>query len=167
MQKWDEMLVFPDTPTPYTLISKFLQTSRHSQAILSVSLLYSLRHSRGKKMKRLLSITAGSLLLGSSLSAIADGMSCYVDTRGYDQFTPDYCFAVVGGARRATAVFRIDDLPNHYTIIWNQPNCAANQTICSTTIQAFHPYTASAYVLNLDENSFTTVSATAEFEDGS
>ncbi|WDE02885.1 hypothetical protein SG34_015685 [Thalassomonas viridans] len=60
-------------------------------------------------MKKLL--TAG-LLTASSLvasQAYAATMECYVDTPAWDNYTPNSCFAMVWGANKATAVFRVQE----------------------------------------------------------
>ncbi|WKE65876.1 hypothetical protein PVT67_01050 [Gallaecimonas kandeliae] len=110
-------------------------------------------------------IVAATLLLGTG-SAFASGMSCYIDTKAYDQFTPNDCSALVYGATQATAVFRIDNLPSRYYIDWHNPNCAANATTCTAVIRAFRTFQASATLIDLDAGTTTDVSATASFEDG-
>lgn len=110
-------------------------------------------------------ILAATLVLASS-SVFAGGMSCFVDSPAYDEFTPDNCETIVWGARTATAVFRIDNLPARYHIDWEKPACADNLTICSVSIRAFFNYTAKASVIDLDAGTVTEVSAVARFEDG-
>lgn len=108
---------------------------------------------------------AALLALGSS-SVFAAGMSCYIDTRAYDEFTPNHCLNIVWGAKTATAVFRVDNLPANYYIDWDTPACAANATTCTAVIRAFVPFKATATLIDLDAGTTTEVSATATFEDG-
>ncbi|WP_406665604.1 hypothetical protein [Gallaecimonas sp. GXIMD1310] len=107
-------------------------------------------------------------LFFSSTAAMADGMSCFVDTSQMDSFTPTHCGAIIYGATQATAVFKIDPLPANYYIDWHNPGCAANATMCTTVISssASQSYKATATVIDLDAGTVTDVWATAHFEDG-
>ena len=105
-------------------------------------------------------------LFFSSTAAMADGMSCYVDTPGSDSYTPTHCFAMIYGASQATAVFKIDPLPANYYIDWHNPGCAANSTVCTAVINVMQTYKATATVIDLDNGTTTDVWATAHFEDG-
>lgn len=109
---------------------------------------------------------AAALALGSS-SALAVGMSCYVDTPAYDEFTPGICLSTVHGAKTATASFRIDDLPANYYVDWKKPACSnTGAGICTAVIKVFQPYEAIANVIDLDTGIVTEVSAIANLENG-
>ncbi|WDD96706.1 hypothetical protein [Thalassomonas actiniarum] len=121
-------------------------------------------------MKKLL--TAG-LLVASSFAtsqAYAAAMECYVDTPAYDQYTTGYCSALVWGANKATAVFRIKDAASKpiSSVSWGgaTASCGTGGAYCSITIYAFRQYTATA-IVNYQDGTWSTASATASFEDGS
>jgi hypothetical protein len=119
-------------------------------------------------MKELVKPLLICALLGSPMAATAETMSCFVDTPALDRFTPHRCFAVVFGARFATALFRVDrPLPNNYEVLWSDTRCDSTKSTCAVRITAFLPKTMEATVLNLDNNTFFRVSATASFENGS
>jgi len=116
---------------------------------------------------KLQSIVAGILLIASSSAFASSGMSCFVDTPDYDEFTSGFCFAMIFGARTTTAVFRVDNPPANAHIDWDHPDCPSSTTFCSVPIYAFHFLTVSALVIDLDSAYHNTVQATAYFEDGS
>lgn len=91
------------------------------------------------------------------------GMSCYVDTLAFDVFTSGYCFSA-GNATTTSAVFRIDNPPSNYTILWSDSRCSSSNTLCILPIRRYQSYTISATILNNANNTFTTASATAEYE---
>ncbi|WP_028772061.1 hypothetical protein [Shewanella waksmanii] len=115
-------------------------------------------------------ITAGLLVASSFMaqSASAATMECYVDTQAYDQYTPNHCFAMVWGARSATAVFRISGANKPINkVIWGDKasSCGTSGTSCSFSIRPFVSNKASATILYQD-GTYETASATASFEDG-
>lgn len=112
-----------------------------------------------------ISLTAGAMLLASS-TAMADGMSCLIDTPAYDTYSPNTCIALIFWEPSATASFRIDNVPTNYHIHWDQPGCADDLTYCSTIVYPYQPYTAEATVYDLDAGTVEEVSATAYFENG-
>ena len=66
-------------------------------------------------MSKLVTLVLALALLGAATAATAQTMSCFVDTRANDPFTPTRCFGVVFGARFTMAVFRVDSpLPQHF-----------------------------------------------------
>ena len=89
-------------------------------------------------------------------------MKCYVDTPAYDLYTYDFC-ASAGAARTTTAVFKIDNVPAGSTINWSNSNCNSNNSLCFVPIRQYRNITVSATVLK-PNGSYTTVSATAEYE---
>ncbi|MBB1268139.1 hypothetical protein [Shewanella sp. SR44-3] len=119
-------------------------------------------------MKKFLSVAA---VLSTSLfasQASAASMECYVDTQAYDQYTSGHCFALVYGARSATAVFRIAGANKPISsVIWGDKaaSCGTSGTSCSFTIRPFVSNKASATILYQD-GTWATASATASFEDG-
>ncbi len=115
---------------------------------------------------KLQSIAAGILLMASSSAFASSGMSCFVDTPDFDQFTSGYCFAVIWGVNQSTAVFRVDNPPANAHIHWDHPSCPSSTTFCSVPIQAFQFLTVSALVIDLDSSYHNTVQATANFENG-
>jgi len=122
-------------------------------------------------MKKLVTLVLACALLGPAIAATAQTpppMSCFVDTPAYDEFTPEYCFAVIPGARFATAVFRAlpPPLPNRFEVRWSDTRCDPKSPICSVRIAAYRPKTMTALVLNFDNFTFYEVSATAELEAG-
>ncbi|WP_281557383.1 hypothetical protein [Thalassomonas sp. RHCl1] len=121
-------------------------------------------------MKKLL--TTG-LLVASCLAtsqAYATAMECYVDTPAYDHFTTGHCSALIWGANKATAVFRIKDADSKpiSSVIWGNAaaSCGTGGAYCTIDIYAFRSYTATATVLYQD-GSWGSASATAWLEDGS
>ncbi|EKE77524.1 hypothetical protein [Gallaecimonas xiamenensis] len=114
---------------------------------------------------KLRNLLAAVLALGSS-STFAAGMSCYLDTAAYDEFTPNYCTEILWNKGSATAVFRIDNVPERFYIDWHNPKCESNATTCSAVIRVFEEYQATATLIDLTAGTVTEVSATAYFEDG-
>ena len=90
-------------------------------------------------------------------------MSCFVDTPAFDQFTTGFCFSV-GTAFMTTAVFRIDNPPSNFTILWSDSRCSSNSLTCFLPIRHFQTITLSATVLNNSNNTFVNTSATARYE---
>lgn len=90
-------------------------------------------------------------------------MKCFVDTPALDIFTFDSCFSV-GAARTTTAVFRIDNMPANFTIIWSDSRCNSSSATCFLPIRQFRPLTLNATVLDNDNFTFSRTSATAEYE---
>ncbi len=119
-------------------------------------------------MTKTLNSMIAAILFSLSVNAVAAPvMSCMVDTPAYDEFNERFCFGLVYGARYTTAVFRVDNPPSKFQIIWDkicQPS--TSNTSCAVTIRAFRPYTMAATVLDFDSYKFYRVQATAEFEDG-
>lgn len=119
-------------------------------------------------MKKYLAATAFALASSFSLSANADLMECYVDTQAYDQFRSNACFALVYGARSATAVFRVVGNGSEIdSVQWTgaASSCGTRGTSCSFTIRPFRPYKAEALIL-YSNGTWSRVSATASYEDG-
>lgn len=89
-------------------------------------------------------------------------MSCMVDTPADDQFHGGHCFGLVHGARYTTAVFRVDNPPSDFQIVWDK-GCpvSTSNTSCAVTIRALRPYTMGATVLDFDSYRFYRVAATA------
>lgn len=111
-------------------------------------------------------ILVASSVFGSQ--AMAANMECYVDTQAYDHFTPNHCMAMVWGANKATAVFRIAGASKAIdSVIWKDvaKSCGTSGTSCSITIRAFRTNKATATILYSD-GTWGTASATASFEDG-
>jgi hypothetical protein len=118
-------------------------------------------------MRKLVILVLALALLGASTAATAATMSCFVDTRANDPFTPNRCFGVVPGAKYTTAVFRVDSpLPENFQVLWSDSRCNPDDSVCTVSIQAFKPKKMTATVLDLDNSTFFRVSATAFFEDG-
>ena len=119
-------------------------------------------------MKKILTTAA---LIGCAIfsaQASADKMECYVDTQAYDQYTGGRCFAMVFGARSATAVFRVvGNGSNIDSVQWSgaASSCGTRGTSCSFQIRPFRPYTAEALIL-YSNGTWSKVSATASYEDG-
>jgi len=91
------------------------------------------------------------------------GMSCLVETIGFDIYEANGCFA--DSPRPSTlAFFRIDGAPSNFRVLWSDSRCNPNRTICSVPIFPLRPVTMSATVLNLSNNTFFTASATARYE---
>ncbi len=90
-------------------------------------------------------------------------MKCYVDTPAFDVFTTGFC-ADAGVARTTTAVFRIDNEPSNFTILWSDSRCSSSNDTCLLPIRHFQTINLSATVLNNDNNTFSTTSATALYE---
>jgi len=108
-----------------------------------------------------------SLMLSMGASAaMADTMSCYVDTQAYDEFTVNACDAVIYGANETTAVFRVDDAPSGSQIIWSNSSCSQTSSVCGISIRAMGRYTMSARILKPDGTWSDVSGATASFEDG-
>ena len=111
-------------------------------------------------------ILVASSIFGSQ--AMAANMECYVDTQAYDQFTANHCAALIFGANKATAVFRIVGASKPInSVIWKDAakSCGTSGTFCSISIRAFRPNKATATILYTD-GTWDTASATASFEDG-
>ncbi len=90
-------------------------------------------------------------------------MKCYVDTPAFDLFTFGYC-SNAGVARTTTAVFRIDNVPSNFTIIWSDSRCSSTNRTCFLPIRQYQTITLNATVLNNSNNTFSTTSATANYE---
>ncbi|GAB4186229.1 MAG: hypothetical protein Tsb002_10520 [Wenzhouxiangellaceae bacterium] len=90
-------------------------------------------------------------------------MKCFVDTPAFDQFTYGSCFSV-GSAQFTTAVFRIDNVPSNFTIIWSDSSCSSSSRDCSLPIRWYQTINLSATVLDNSNNTFSTTSATARYE---
>jgi len=107
-----------------------------------------------------------SLMLSMGASAaMADTMSCYVDTTAYDEYRTNSCFAMVWNANTATAVFKVDDAPSGSKILLSNTNCSQTSSVCNTSISANQAYTMSATVLKPDGTWFEA-DASAVFSDG-
>jgi hypothetical protein len=138
-------------------------------------------------MKKLITLVLAWASFGSGISATAQppySMSCLVDPMANDEFTPEYCFAMVPNARYAKAVFKVDGpLPDGvYVLGWGVSDgrtplrplegCKPRDMTCTVMIQAYRPTWAYADILDselapYDEiNSWSRVFATAEFEAG-
>lgn len=109
----------------------------------------------------------GAVLTLSSLPALANSMSCYVDTPAYDNFTTNFCSAVIfNGPTTTSAVFRVNNAPsNVQSVLWSDSSCSSSSTTCITSVRAYKPKTVTATVLKTD-GTFFQVSATAEYELG-
>lgn len=116
-------------------------------------------------MKKFTKVVFGLMLSMGANAAMADTMSCYVDTTAYDEYRTNSCFAMVWGANTATAVFKVDDAPSGSQILWSNSSCSQTSSVCSTSIRAFQNYTMSATVLKPD-GTWSQVQASASFEDG-
>ncbi|MBU2970049.1 hypothetical protein KO527_11870 [Pseudoalteromonas sp. C2R02] len=111
-------------------------------------------------------ILVASSVFGSQ--AMAANMQCYVDTQAYDHFTADHCEALIFGANKATAVFRIVGASKPIdSVIWKDAakSCGTSGTFCSVSIRAFRTNKATATILYSD-GTWGSASATASFEDG-
>ncbi len=93
----------------------------------------------------------------------AASMKCFVDTPAFDLFTTGYCHSS-GNPRTTTAVFRIDNEPANFTILWSDSRCSSSSDTCFLPIRHFQQITLSATVLNNANNTFSTTSATAHYE---
>ncbi len=93
----------------------------------------------------------------------AASMKCFVDTPAFDQFTTGFCFSN-WTTFTTTAVFRIDNEPSNFTIIWSDSRCSSSSDTCLLPIRHFQTITLNATVLNNDNNTFSTTSATARYE---
>ncbi|MCA1777880.1 MAG: hypothetical protein LC637_00430 [Xanthomonadaceae bacterium] len=93
----------------------------------------------------------------------ATGMSCFVDTPAFDLFTSPLCVSA-GTTLTTTAVFRVDNPPADFTIIWSDSSCSSSSTVCVVPINIIGYLTVSATVLNNANYTFTKVSATARYE---
>ncbi|ATC93841.1 hypothetical protein [Pseudoalteromonas tunicata] len=116
-------------------------------------------------MKKVIKLACGLALSIGCTAAMANTMSCYVDTPKYDEFTTNQCDAIVWGANIATAVFRVDDAPSGSRILWSDNRCSDTSNMCMISIHAFRNYTMKATVLKPD-GTWHQVSASASFEDG-
>jgi hypothetical protein len=120
-------------------------------------------------MKKILQASLLCLSSVATSQAFSAEMECYIDTQAYDHYTANRCFAMVWGARKATAVFRVSGANKDInTVIWSDKasSCGSStSTSCSFSIGPFAPHKASATVLYSD-GSWEKVSATASFEDG-
>lgn len=92
-------------------------------------------------------------------------MSCYVDTPGVDVYTSGFC-SELGWARNTVAVFRVDNPPANRTIHWSNSRCmtASSNTVCILPISHGFPVRVRASVLDHNTGTFTTVSATADYD---
>ncbi len=90
-------------------------------------------------------------------------MSCFVDTPAFDIFTTGWCDNS-GTARTTTAVFRVDNPPSNFTILWSNGSCNSSSTTCFLPIRQYQTITLNATVLNNDNSTFTTTGATASYE---
>lgn len=90
-------------------------------------------------------------------------MKCFVDTPAFDNFTFGFCVSA-HSAFSTSAVFRVDDLPADFTIIWSDSRCNQNSSTCILPIRQYQQVTLSATVLNHGNNTFSTTSATAIYE---
>ncbi|ALQ06649.1 MULTISPECIES: hypothetical protein [Pseudoalteromonas] len=119
-------------------------------------------------MKTILISTGIILASVFSAQASADQMECYIDTQAYDQYTANYCSALIYGKSKATAVFRVvgngSDIDS---VVWSNAasSCGVSGTSCSFSIKSFRGYKAEATVLYTN-GTWSKVSATASFEDG-
>ncbi len=120
-------------------------------------------------MKLLISSIILAAASFTSFGSSAAQMECYVDTKAYDQFTPNRCFSMVWGQRTSTAVFRVANTTKAISnIIWQDDasSCGSgSNTHCSFTVYSFQTYTGTATVLYAD-GTWEKVSAKASFEDG-
>lgn len=90
-------------------------------------------------------------------------MKCFVDTPAFDQFTYNICFSV-GSAQTTSALFRIDNVPSNFTILWSDSRCNSSSRDCSLPISWYQTINLSATVLNNSNNTFTTTSTIASYE---
>ncbi|MCF6300491.1 MAG: hypothetical protein L3J52_05170 [Proteobacteria bacterium] len=88
-------------------------------------------------------------------------MQCYIDTAAYDLFS-DNC-AAFGFVHTTSAVFRIDSVPSNFTIMWSNSRCNSQSAWCVLPISLYQQIDLSATVLNHSNNTFSTVSSTAEY----
>ena len=105
------------------------------------------------------------LSIGSTAAMANTSMSCYVDTSAFDEYRTGQCFAMIWGANKATAVFKVDGAPSGTKYIWSNSSCSESSSVCTTSIRAFQNYTMSATVL-MPDGTWSQVQASASFEDG-
>ncbi|MBI2379859.1 MAG: hypothetical protein HYV16_03770 [Gammaproteobacteria bacterium] len=93
-------------------------------------------------------------------------LSCYVDTPAYDQYAEGYCDALIYNAKTAKAVFQVfgSEQAGRYTYAWT--NCTSTSSQCVKTIYPFRFYNISVVVTDTYTGTKTTLTATANFEDG-
>lgn len=89
-------------------------------------------------------------------------MKCYVDTPAYDNFTYGNCVSF-GYPTTTTAVFRVDNVPSNFTIIWSDSRCNSSSRDCFLPISHFQTINLSATALDNSNNTFTTTSASASY----
>jgi len=90
-------------------------------------------------------------------------MKCFVDTPAFDNYSYNACFSV-GGARTTTAVFKVDNVPSNFTILWSDSRCSSTSTFCLLPIRQYQSIVLNATVLNNANNTFSNTTATAWYE---
>ena len=90
-------------------------------------------------------------------------MRCLVDTPAWDYWGSPFC-ASAGFARYTTAYFQIDNMPSNYIVDWSDDRCNSSSSSCSLPIRNYQTITLTARVLNEDNNTYTTTTATANYE---
>ncbi|PWK51904.1 hypothetical protein [Pleionea mediterranea] len=90
-------------------------------------------------------------------------MKCLVDTPAWDNWGYGRCFSV-GHARSTTAYFQIEGGPSNFRVYWSDSRCSQNSKSCSLPIYQYQSINLTADVLDLSNNSFSSVSATAHYE---
>ncbi len=116
-------------------------------------------------------IITASVLVASTFftnETMAASMECYVDTQAHDQYTVGRCMAIVWGARRATAVFRVTGTDKPISsVMWGDKasSCGSSGTSCSFQIPGYSSHRATATILYQD-GTWETTYARASFEDG-
>jgi|GEM_PF-4628003 len=91
-------------------------------------------------------------------------MKCLVDTPKWDRWGSPRCFSG-STSFYATAYFSIDNLPSNYTVYWSDTsNCSSNAGSCSVRIRSGQTITMSATVLDHSNNTFSTTTAYASYE---
>ncbi|NVJ50907.1 MAG: hypothetical protein HWE13_10905 [Gammaproteobacteria bacterium] len=130
-------------------------------AIASVCLISSVVSAKGKE---LLVPEVEEALNAPQIQSLTASMKCLVDTPAWDNWGSPNCFSA-GFARTTTAFFQIDGGPSsNYRVYWSDSRCSSSSKSCSLPIRQYQTLRLSADVLDLSNNTFSTVQATAHYE---
>lgn len=148
-------------------ISKSLKMERKMKSIklllwASVSFLSLSVMAEGKEPAMIPEIEADQHLSKSASGSAT--MKCLVDTPAWDRWGYGQCFSA-GNARTTTAFFQIEGGPSsNYRVYWSDSRCSQSSKSCSLPIRQYQTLTVSADILDLSNNTFSSVSATAHYE---
>ncbi|MCF6300208.1 MAG: hypothetical protein L3J52_03680 [Proteobacteria bacterium] len=90
-------------------------------------------------------------------------MKCFVDTPAWDNYRYGFCLSI-GWAFTTTALFKIDNVPSDFTILWSDSRCSSTRTSCTLPISQYQSIVLNATVLNNANNTFSNTTATASYE---